>query len=68
METSKTPYLQNEQDDLTNDQIKQLLKSAELRLQGQIAQSPRQEIFSESVVPRSPHKCDSQISPYHLMN
>lgn len=52
------------QDDLTNDQMKKLLQGAELRLQGQISDSRLPEVFSESLTPHMPYKCDFQRPPY----
>jgi hypothetical protein len=65
MEMEKTD-LQNglgyayEQDGLTDDQMKKLLKRAELRLQGHNPDSHLPEVFSESFTPHMPYKCDLQ--------
>ena len=69
MENMERPCLQNEtdhddgQDELTDDQIKQLLRRAELRLEDQVAQSPESVMFPESFTPQSSYKCDNQSSP-----
>lgn len=65
MEMEKTD-LQNglgyayEQDGLTDDQMKKLLKRAELRLQGRNPDSHLPEVFSENFTPHTPCKCDLQ--------
>ncbi len=47
------------QDDLTDDQMKQLLGRAELRLKGQTTNFPQPEVFPESLTKHIPYKCDS---------